>query len=1616
MKKLLLLLILGMFCFSFVSAFDFDNIVIEKPISLDRSYDLGNKIIPYNDLWEEYKPVEIENAYGLPLIGSTLYKDVLTQHSFVCGGNNLCEDVWEAQLYTDGALLDDIKYERILDDGSRVQGQVRWQKLYVWDNPIEEEQYYTEKECSGATYDEEGKQLTEDVCNDVEKSKVVYYKMVDTYKQVCNKVFSEKNQTSAEVCEDVVSGQEKQYYDGWREYSLGEVLPADNYKVKLVAEKRADWVIDYIPVILGKEIKSRAVWGVSDMTSNLVAHYKMNSRNFTEKDQTNVTDSTGVNNGTYVGRTFNNGVATNVSISDGAMSYDGSTSRLYANISNANNPVDFTYSFWYYANSNSTTAGNNPIISKRDTNNQLIITIMQNSSNSNFGKIVINSYNQTGSLSGLNSNSLINNSNQWYHVVVSYVNSSHNFSYYVNGVYDKSSTTGFVGDLYSSYNGLTNIGYQSTGTNLRLNGSLDNVMIYNRSLSSSEISALYSAGRTKYAQNNLGLVAQYSGRDYAGTPSAPTTIYDTNHLTDGKINQGFGFDGVGNYVNISNSNFIFLNKSGLYSFSTWIKPLSNTTGAIFQKSTGSTDRNGLYYESGDVRFGYYNGSSYTSKHGTVILNQWNHVIGINNNGIISLYVNSIEQTSSGSLPSFAGTNDFKIGSGTATGNSYFNGSIDDVRIYNRSLSASEIAYIYNSGVGTESDPNAYVTLNSPTDNSISYYKNTTTSASANVTGGAYLTNLTLYDNSTGTWGARNTSSLFQFGASGLVSYYKLDEPSGVNVYDTLNTYGGWLISGTQNQVGKINKSYLFNGVSDYINFSAFPNIEGTNPRTIFAWIYPTATDNERVIYGYGTASSNTNFVFKIDGGNLSLGGYGAGDFKSNIFIPTNEWNFVGITFDSTNLTLFKINSTGKYQQSATKSLNTGSTDHKIGRYAYTSAGYFSGNIDELSIWNRTLTNAEITQMYNNGAGQYPGTFPTSGTQTFTNNYVAGQSYLWNYQGCDTDGVCGFATSNRTFSIDSVSPTITLNYPTSLIDYGAINGTLQLNLTATDTNLANVWYDYNGTNVTILGALSGVVNLSNITLSTKKNITIYANDTAGNLKESNFSWDYRFVEYNRIYNLQTYETSNENYTVIFNSSTNVLSGNAIFYYNGSSYSSNVSCTGFICNATANIDIPLLSGASAENKSFYWQITTYNGSNSYTFNTDVSIQTVNPLTLTSCSGTNVSINFTSYDEQTRVRLNPFDFQGNFEYYTGLGAIHKDLVISNTSAPYVALCTNVNTTYYIDSTITYAAPAYTTQGSSTTIGNSTQSTTTVNASFNYPTRTYYYQKYPINQNTQNVSLLLLGSTSSTNFLLNVLDSALRPVDGVLVNAQRCYSGINTTGNNNITVFISKTDINGYTSGNLEIYTGQYQFFITNQSNTLLSVIPCSAVSPQSTPYTLTFKIGQTYQSPFTNVENLTDITGGLEYNYTTNKVVLTYVDTSTTFIKAELIVRQLNASGSYQNITCDSNSTLSSGIITCDISNEDSYTATAYIYRTDRKLVDQITFTYQNNSDALGYYGVFLGMFLLIIGAFIFKFNELAAIWIEFAIIVFCNMTGLIAFGNVFITAYFCIALIISAVLER
>jgi hypothetical protein len=93
--------------------------------------------------------------------------------------------------------------------------------------------------------------------------------------------------------------------------------------------------------------------------------------------------------------------------------------------------------------------------------------------------------------------------------------------------------------------------------------------------------------------------------------------------------------------------------------------------------------------------------------------KWHQAVATWNGSTISLYVDGVSDATavsfSGSLRTnqtnslTIGADDAAIGAGSTPLN-YFNGTIDDVRIYNRALSATEVANLYHLGIVRRSFP------------------------------------------------------------------------------------------------------------------------------------------------------------------------------------------------------------------------------------------------------------------------------------------------------------------------------------------------------------------------------------------------------------------------------------------------------------------------------------------------------------------------------------------------------------------------------------------------------------------------------------------------------------------------------------------------------------------------------------------------------------------------------------------------------------------------------------------------------------------------------------------------------------------------------------------------
>jgi hypothetical protein len=117
---------------------------------------------------------------------------------------------------------------------------------------------------------------------------------------------------------------------------------------------------------------------------------------------------------------------------------------------------------------------------------------------------------------------------------------------------------------------------------------------------------------------------------------------------------------------------------------------------IFDNANSCSDRNGMNFLNGEIAFWYYDGSAWSAIWWKVTTGEWNYVTWINRNGSLSLYVNWVRQSLSNSnlYSNCAGA--LLLGkNGYMWGSHYLDGALDEVRIYNRALTDSEVSALYN---------------------------------------------------------------------------------------------------------------------------------------------------------------------------------------------------------------------------------------------------------------------------------------------------------------------------------------------------------------------------------------------------------------------------------------------------------------------------------------------------------------------------------------------------------------------------------------------------------------------------------------------------------------------------------------------------------------------------------------------------------------------------------------------------------------------------------------------------------------------------------------------------------------------------------------------------------
>ena len=191
-------------------------------------------------------------------------------------------------------------------------------------------------------------------------------------------------------------------------------------------------------------------------------------------------------------------------------------------------------------------------------------------------------------------------------------------------------------------------------------------------------------------------------QDLSGNGNTGTLVADT-HWVPGKFGPCLSFDGTGDYVNIPTSPIF--NAMEELTFSGWIKR-SGLENPVIELYNSTTDR--IYLSCSAVTIWVHNdiGDSGGTQYGSsaaIDANTWYFITWTYDSTKVSkLYINGVQTGSTTTLSK--SLSDLVDGFSLYIGfedknNEYFNGSISDVSVYNRALSAGEITKLYNNPFG-----------------------------------------------------------------------------------------------------------------------------------------------------------------------------------------------------------------------------------------------------------------------------------------------------------------------------------------------------------------------------------------------------------------------------------------------------------------------------------------------------------------------------------------------------------------------------------------------------------------------------------------------------------------------------------------------------------------------------------------------------------------------------------------------------------------------------------------------------------------------------------------------------------------------------------------------------
>jgi hypothetical protein len=414
-------------------------------------------------------------------------------------------------------------------------------------------------------------------------------------------------------------------------------------------------------------------------------------------------------------------------------------------------------------------------------------------------------------------------------------------------------------------------------------------------------------------------------------------------FTTGMVGQAFNFDGVNGYVEVANSSN--LNPAASFSIEGWIFPRKDQTEAIMSKWADTPDQlNQRSYgfnvcpnevlqfaisdwaHQWDASFQVFN-----TTNNAFVLNTWSHVAAVYDQpaGARRIYVNGVKVAERIDPPITVTNSTARVGIGanlfSATGSrGYFDGLIDELSFYSTALSTAEIQAIYNAGSAGKCVPQPPNCIPPP---------------------------------------------------SGLVGWW----PGEGNAVDIAGTNNGALYHGVGFVPGMVGQAISFNGTNSYVEVPDSPSLRLTNVLSIEFWVKRQDLQGEDYILNkggdYTRGALNYGVTLNRAAYNDTLAFTFAGGFRRSASIADTNWHHVAVVAHNGDADpTFYLDGVQKPVTArggpstialypSTEALHIGAQVDPLSGWSI----YSKAIVDELSIYNRALSAAEIQTIYTAGS-------------------------------------------------------------------------------------------------------------------------------------------------------------------------------------------------------------------------------------------------------------------------------------------------------------------------------------------------------------------------------------------------------------------------------------------------------------------------------------------------------------------------------------------------------------------------------------------------------------------------------------------------------------------------